>query len=99
MDTSTPKEAKMNLYVGNISPAVHPAELQQIFAGMGQVLYAKLADAEQAAGDRGYAFVYVPNDENARNAVAQLNGKLLKGEKLTVSPMSERPGVVGGTVK
>jgi len=36
----------------------------------------------------------------ARSAVASLNGTLLKGEKLTVSPMVERRGVVGGkTVK
>ena len=36
----------MNIYVGNIAAAVNPAELQQIFAGMGQVLYAKLAEKE-----------------------------------------------------
>lgn len=89
----------MNLYIGNISPAVQPAELQQMFAGMGQVLYAKLADGADRATDTGYAFVYVPNEEQARTAMTNLNGKLLKGEKLTVSPMSERPGVVSGTRK
>jgi RNA recognition motif-containing protein len=89
----------MNLYVGNISPAVQPAELQQMFAGTGQVLYAKLADDAGVAHGTGYAFVYVPNDEHARSAMTSLNGKLLKGEKLTVSRMSERPGVVGGTRK
>jgi RNA recognition motif-containing protein len=86
----------MNLYVGNISPAVQPAELQQIFAGMGEVVYAKLASGgeTQNAGP-GFAFVFVPNEERARTAVAALNGKELKGEKLTVSTMSERPGVLG----
>ncbi len=87
----------MNLYVGNIAAAVNPAELQQIFAGMGQVLYAKLA--ENDVGETGFAFVYVPNEERARDAVATLNGTVLKGEKLTVQKMSERPGVVGGEVK
>lgn len=89
----------MNLYIGNISPMVQPAELQQIFAGMGQVLYAKLADSDMEAGDKGYAFVYVPNEERARTAVATLNGTLLKGEKLTVTAMAERRGVVGAAVK
>jgi len=88
----------MNLYVGNIAPAVNPADLQQIFAGLGQVLYARLAEDEKA-GETGYAFVYVPNEERARNAVATLNGAVLKGEKLTVQQMSERPGVVGGEVR
>lgn len=87
----------MNLYVGNLSPAVKQADLNSIFDGMGHVLYAQLAANE--AGDRGFAFVNVPNDERARTAVAALNGTLLKGEKLTVSPMAERQGIVGTTVK
>ena len=89
----------MNLYVGNISPSVQHAELLNMFEGMGQVLYAKLSESKNGAEANGYAFVYVPNDECARSAVASLNGTLLKGEKLTVSPMVERRGVVGGTIK
>jgi RNA recognition motif-containing protein len=89
----------MNLYVSNISPAVQPAELQQIFAGMGEVLYARLGNAGEARANPGFAFVYVPNEESARTAVAALNGKELKGEKLTVSRMSERPGVLGAAAK
>lgn len=90
----------MNLYIGNISPAVQQAELQQMFAGVGQVLYARLSDgANSKNNDLGYAFVYVPNDELARTTLSELNGKLVKGEKLTVSPMSERPGIVGGSRK
>ena len=85
----------MNLYVGNISPSVRHADLLHMFEGMGQVLYAKLAESKNNAEGKGYAFVYVPNDESARNVVASLNGILLKGEKLTVSPMVERPGIVG----
>lgn len=83
---------RMNLYVSNLSPAVQAAELQQMFAGMGEVLYARLA-ASPADG-AGYAFVYVPNAERARDAVAALNGAVLGGERIAVSEMSERPGVV-----
>ena len=83
----------MNLYVSNIAPAVQAAELQQMFAGMGEVLYAKLA--ANAADGAGYAFVYVPNAERARSALAALNGAVLGGEKIAVCEMSERPGVVG----
>ena len=85
----------MNLYVSNISPAVQPAELQQIFAGMGEVLYARLGGAGEERADPGFAFVYVRDEESARTAVAALNGRELKGERLTVSRMSERPGVLG----
>ena len=84
----------MNLYVGNISSSVQHAELLNMFEGTGQVLYARLSDSKAESGGKGYAFVYVPNEERARTVVAKLNGSLLKGEKLTVSPMAERPGVV-----
>ena len=89
----------MNLYVGNISAAVQHAELLHMFEGMGEVLYARLGESKETAGDTGYAFVYVPNEERARSVVASLNGTVLKGEKLTVSPMVERPGIVGAAVK
>lgn len=89
----------MNLYVGNISPSVQHAELLHMFEGMGEVLYARLGESKATAGDTGFAFVYVPNDERARNVVASLNGTVLKGEKLTVSPMAESPGIVGAAAK
>lgn len=89
----------MNLYVGNISAAVQHAELLNMFEGMGEVLYARLGESKETTGDTGYAFVYVPNEERARSVVASLNGTVLKGEKLTVSPMVERPGIVGAAVK
>lgn len=91
----------MNLYIGNISPSVQHAELLNMFEGMGQVLYAKLSESKKVGNvdNKGYAFVYVPNDDCARSAVASLNGTLLKGEILTVSPMVERRGIVGGIVE
>jgi len=88
----------MNLYVGNIPPSVQAVDLQQMFAGVGQVLYAKLSESgKDKDGASGYAFVYVPNADQARTALASLNGKLVKGEKITVSAMDERPGIVGNT--
>jgi RNA recognition motif-containing protein len=89
----------MNIYVGNLSPSVKQADLLHMFGGFGQILYAKLAEEQVGGDDRGYAFVYVPNDDSARSVVASLNGAVLKGEKLTVAAMVERPGVIRGAVK
>ncbi len=85
----------MNLYVSNISPGVAQTDLQHIFSGLGEVLYASLAPAGTDRSGMGYALVYVPDDERARKAVAQLNGAVLNGGRLAVSPMAERPGVIG----
>lgn len=89
----------MNIYIGNLASSVRQSDLQHIFGGLGQILYAKLAETEENAADRGYAFVYVPNDDSARNVVASLNGSVLKGEKLTVAPMVERPGVIRSSAR
>lgn len=83
----------MNLYVANIAPAVNPADLQQLFSGVGHVLYARLSD-EKGLSDRGYAFVHIPDEANARRAAASLHGTLLKGEPISVHPMSEGTGVI-----
>ncbi len=89
----------MNLYVSNISPDVGKADLQHIFNGLGEVLFAKLTAISGGGAGKGYAYVYVPDDERARTAIAALNGKLLKGDRLTVSPMTERRGVIGNAAK
>ena len=89
------KEIRMNLYVSNISPGVAQADLQHIFSGLGEILYASLTPADAGRSNKGYAFVYVPDDDRARAAIARLNGAVLKGGRLAVSPMAERPGVIG----
>ncbi len=89
----------MNLYVSNISPGVARADLQHMFSGLGEVFFASLMPAGDGRGGRGYAYVYVPDDERARTAIAKLNGKVLKGDRLTVSPMAERPGVIGSLAR
>lgn len=89
----------MNIYVGNLSSSVKQSDLQHMFHGLGQILYTKLAEAKNDDTDRGYAFIYVPNDDHARDVVASLNGAVLKGEKLTVTPMVERPGVIRNTAR
>lgn len=85
----------MNLYIGNLSPRVDHTDLQAMVAGMGHILYAKYAESSSVGANCGYAYLYVPNEEQARHVMARLNGHELKGARLTVSPMTERLGVIG----
>ncbi len=89
----------MNLYVSNISPDVGKADLQHIFNGLGEVLFAKLTPVSDGSAGKGFAYVYVPDNERARTAITALNGTLLKGDRLTVRPMIERRGVIGNPAK
>ncbi|HLQ26774.1 MAG TPA: RNA-binding protein [Acidiferrobacterales bacterium] len=79
----------MNLYVGNLARTVNEADLQLIFEGFGQIVFAKFADVRED-GAKGYAFVYVDNDEQAQTAIDALNGTYLKGARLIVRPVIDR---------
>jgi len=79
----------MNLYVGNLARTVNEADLLLIFEGFGQIVFAKFADARED-GTKGYAFVYVDNDEQAQTAINALNGTYLKGARLIVRPVIDR---------
>ena len=80
----------MNLYVGNLSSSVSEADLQFIFEGLGQIVFAKFADVDDISQAKGYAFVQVQNDAQALTAIAGLNGRYLKGLRLIVRPVIER---------
>ncbi len=79
----------MNLYVGNLARTVTESDLQLIFEGFGQIVFAKFADVNED-GAKGYAFVQVDNDEQAQTTVDALNGTYLKGARLIVRPVIDR---------
>jgi RNA recognition motif-containing protein len=84
----------MNLFVGNLSFEVTQNDLESLFGTSGQVASAKVMMDRETGRSRGFAFVEMPNDAEARNAIQNLNGKDLKGRKINVNearPREERP--------
>jgi RNA recognition motif-containing protein len=89
----------MNLFVGNLSFEVTQGDLENAFGSMGQVASAKVMMDRETGRSRGFAFVDMPNDAEARNAIQSLNGKDLKGRKINVNearPKEDRPRGGGG---
>ncbi len=80
----------MNLYVGNLSRAVVEADLETIFAGLGHVVFVRLVRDDEDDSARGYAFVAVSNEKQARLAIQAMDGKYLKGQRLIVRPVFDR---------
>ncbi len=80
----------MNLYVGNLSRSVTEADLELIFEGLGQIVFARLAPEGTGSEGRGYAFVAVSDERQGELAVAAMNGKYLKGLRLIVRPVLDR---------
>jgi cold-inducible RNA-binding protein len=84
-----------NLFVGNMSFQTSEADLTALFQGFGQVTRVHVAMDRETGRARGFAFVEMPNDEEAAKAIAALNGKEVGGRALKVNearPKTERSG-------
>jgi RNA recognition motif-containing protein len=83
-----------NLFVGNMSFQTTEAELSALFKPYGQVTRVHLVMDRETGRARGFAFVEMPNDEEAAKAIAALDGKELGGRNLKIN--EARPKVAGG---
>jgi cold-inducible RNA-binding protein len=89
----------MNLFVGNLAWATTQADLEAAFGAYGEVSSAKIMSDRETGKSRGFAFVEMPNDAEARKAIEALNGQDLKGRAINVNearPREERPRSGGG---
>jgi cold-inducible RNA-binding protein len=86
------------LYVGNLPYQAEEAQLRSLFEQDGrQVEEVKIVTDRETGRPRGFAFVEMATDDQARSAVEALNGKPFGGRPLTVSEARERaPGGGGG---
>ncbi len=84
----------MNIYVGNLPFSTSEDDLRQIFEAFGEVSSAKIITDRLSGKSRGFGFVEMPNDDEARSALDELNGKDMDGRALTVS--EARPRESGG---
>lgn len=83
-----------NLFVGNMSFHTTEAELSDLFKPFGQVTRVHLVMDRETGRARGFAFVEMPNDDEAAKAIAALDGKELGGRNLKVN--EARPKTSGG---
>jgi RNA recognition motif-containing protein len=91
----------MNIYVGNLSFDVSEENLQKTFEAFGQVTSATIVRDKYSGQPRGFGFVEMPDQNEARTAIANLNGKELLGRQMNVNearPRTDRrsPGRPGG---
>jgi len=84
----------MNIYVGNLSFGAGEDEIREAFSAYGQVASVAVIKDQFTGKSRGFAFVEMPNSNEANAAMAALNGKDLMGRTLTVN--EARPRAEGG---
>ncbi|GAB4347299.1 MAG: hypothetical protein Kow0099_29260 [Candidatus Abyssubacteria bacterium] len=89
----------MNIYVGNLSRDASEADLREAFEAFGKVTSAKIITDKFSGEPRGFGFVEMPVEAEARQAISSMNGKDFKGRSLTVNearPREDRRGGGGG---
>ncbi len=90
-----------SLFVGNMSFQTSESDLRALFEPFGQVTRVHMAMDRETGRARGFAFVEMPQDEEAAKAIAALDGKEFGGRNLKVNearPKTEGrgPGGPGG---
>lgn len=87
------------LYVGNLPFSTTETDLQDLFGQAGAVQDVMLMQDKFTGKSRGFAFVTMGSEQDAQNAIQQLNGKTVDGRPLTVNearPREARPQGGGG---
>ncbi|MCL4220089.1 MAG: RNA-binding protein [Phycisphaerales bacterium] len=89
----------MKLYVGNLPYSVNDEELRQMFEPHGNVASASVVIDRETGRSRGFGFVEMNDDNQARAAIEAMHGQEMNGRNLTVNearPKAPRSGGFGG---
>lgn len=88
-----------NIYVGNLSYRATEDELRQAFGRYGQVSSVSIITDRETGRSRGFAFVEMPNDSEAKAAIDGLNQQEVAGRRVSINearPRDNRSGGGGG---
>ena len=89
----------MKIYVGNMSYRTTQESLTDLFTNYGEVQEVAVITDRETGRPRGFAFVTMPDDGQAREAIEALNGQEFEGRTLNVNeakPREDRGGRGGG---
>ena len=85
----------MNIFVGNVSYSTTEDNIRTLFEPFGQIDSVKIITDRDTGRSRGFGFVEMPNDDEARAAIEALDGKEIDGRALRVNeskPKGDRRG-------
>jgi len=83
-----------DIYVGNLSFNASEEELREAFAQYGEVALVNIIKDRETGRSRGFAFVEMPDGNQAKEAIENVNLAEIAGRRVTVNearPKSDRP--------
>ena len=80
----------MKIYVGNLDYKVNESELESLFSEFGTVSSVRIISDKYNGRSKGFGFVEMENNDEAKKAVSGLNGSSLKSRDITVNEAKPR---------
>ena len=87
----------MKIFVAGLPYDLDDAELEEIFEKFGKVVSAKVAMDRETGKSKGFGFVEMPNEVEAKDAIESLNEISLGKKPLIVKQAEDKPGGGGGS--
>ena len=75
----------MNIYVGNISYNSSEDDLRDLFGRYGEVVDVRIITDRDSGRSKGFGFVEMSSDDEAKAAIEALSGKELNGRTMVVN--------------
>lgn len=73
------------IYVGNISFKATEDDIRELFSTVGEVESVKIVTDVQTGRPKGFGFIEMSSEEDAKKAIAALNGKTFMDRTLSVA--------------
>ena len=81
----------MNIFVAKLNFKTREEDLAAAFTQFGQVSSAKIIKDKETGRSKGFGFIEMPNDDEAKKAIDGLNEKELDGRVIVVKPANPKP--------
>lgn len=78
------------LFVGNLPWSVTDDELEKMFSEIGDVESARVITDRMTGRSRGFGFVDMGSEEEAKKAMSELDGKEVEGRAIVVNEARPR---------
>jgi RNA recognition motif-containing protein len=75
----------MNIYVGNLSFKVREEDLRKVFEEYGKLSSVKIITDKYSGKSKGFGFVVMDNDAEAKIAIEELNGSEVGEREIIVN--------------
>jgi cold-inducible RNA-binding protein len=81
----------MKLFVGGLTGYFDDTDLREMFELYGEVTSALIIQDRQTGKSKGFGFVVMPNNLEAKETISLLDGASMFGKKIAVKEADEQP--------